>query len=240
MPSRKTLLTPIHTLLSTLRNDPNDPQNPKLTPPQTFTINPPPQIHEHGLPLFAPFIGRTFTGQDGVSRYFDLLNDHLEFRDVWFEDDESWIVDGDEDEDGSSMAVFLRGTCRFVWKATGQSWEEMFCYRVVVAEEVGAADAGGAAKTTGESEEGRVLKVQAYEVWADTGALYLASIGKLGEASGTAGGGGGGNELKGKGVFGESGFVTGETRKGVNRRLSGCGEVVGSGMDIYGSCGGSG
>lgn len=76
-----------------------------------------------------------------------------------FEPDTAWIVDE------ASMAVCLRGNAKFVWKSTGQAWDETFVYRIVVAEDAG----------------GKGLKVQEYRVWADTGAAYLARLGRLGE-----------------------------------------------------------
>jgi len=49
----------------------------------------------------------------------------------------------------------VRGRARFTWKSTGKAWDEIFVYRIQL------------------DEEGKVL---VYEVWADSGAAYLASI----------------------------------------------------------------
>lgn len=118
-------------------------------------------VHEHGLPVLAPFLGRTFTGTDGVGRYFELIADLLSFEKMSFDGEDEWIVDT------VSMAVSLRGRARFTWKETGEGWNETFCYRIGLAEDQGKGGGG--------------LKVQEYRVWADTGAAYLARTHQLGE-----------------------------------------------------------
>lgn len=60
--------------------------------------------------------------------------------------------------DRSMNRVSVRGRARFVWKATGEAWEEEFMYRM-------RFDAD--------------MKIVKYEVWADSGAAYLASRGEL-------------------------------------------------------------
>lgn len=72
-----------------------------------------------------------------------------------FEPEERWVVDE------VSMAVHLRGSAHFIWKSTDQGWDEIFVYRI------------------GLAVEGGEVKVSEYLVWADTGAAYLARIGKL-------------------------------------------------------------
>ncbi|KAH2091570.1 hypothetical protein KXX03_000098 [Aspergillus fumigatus] len=126
-----------------------------------FTADPLPMVHEHGLPVLAPFLGRTFTGTDGVGRYFELIADLLSFEKMSFDGEDEWIVDT------VSMAVSLRGRARFTWKETGEGWNETFCYRIGLAEDQGKGGGG--------------LKVQEYRVWADTGAVYLARTHQLGE-----------------------------------------------------------
>ncbi|KAJ5119017.1 hypothetical protein N7448_010726 [Penicillium atrosanguineum] len=155
MVTRKSLITAVQSLLTALSTPPD--QNPNLL--STFTTNPPPLCFEHGLPQLVPFLGRYFTGQEGVTRYFALLSEHLDIKNMTFEPDTDWLVDE------VSMAVCLRGNAQFVWKSTGQAWDETFVYRIVVAEDTGA----------------KGLKVQEYRVWADTGAAYLARLGRLGE-----------------------------------------------------------
>ncbi|KAL2866989.1 uncharacterized protein BJX67DRAFT_110199 [Aspergillus lucknowensis] len=127
----------------------------------TFTTSPAPQVLEHGLQSLAPFLGRTFTGRDGVTKYFDILNELLGIESMSLDDEKEWVVDA------KSMAVCLRGKARFVAKETGEKWDEVFLYRISLAEEEGG---GG-------------LKVSVYEVWADTGAAYLARKEQLGNIS---------------------------------------------------------
>ena len=50
--------------------------------------------------------------------------------------------------------VSVRGKAKFTWKSTGKIWNEVFIYRIQL------------------DEEGKIL---IYEVWADSGAAYLAS-----------------------------------------------------------------
>lgn len=114
------------------------------------------QIHEHGLPQLAPFLGRTFTGEDGAKEYFGILGECLSYEDMSFGDDGDWIVDVE------SGKVSVKGKARFTWTETGQSWDEVFVY--VLGFDVG------------EEGDGKVVR---YEVWADSGAAYLARKGML-------------------------------------------------------------
>jgi len=66
----------------------------------------------------------------------------------------NYVVDAIENK------VSVRGDATFTWRATGQSWDEVFTY-------VLAFDA-----------DCRLIK---YEIWANSGAAYLASQGKLAE-----------------------------------------------------------
>lgn len=74
----------------------------------------------------------------------------LSYEKMQFSD---YIVDVEE------RVVSVRGQARFTWKSTGNSWDEVFIYRL---------------QLDGEG------KIQVYEVWADSGAAYLASKGELG------------------------------------------------------------
>ncbi|OQE29519.1 hypothetical protein PENSTE_c002G03303 [Penicillium steckii] len=190
MTSRKALTNPVNALLQALTSSPSSIQNVL----KTFTTNPAPLIYEHGLPQLAPFLGRPFTGVDGVRRYFEILGETLSIEKMTFEDEEAWVVDT------SASAVVLRGNARFTWKGTGQAWDETFIYRIRL-----AVDLGGA---PGE------LKVSEYRVWADTGAAYLARCGELSEV------------LKGDGdgILNEGGKI-------------GSQDVLGGGLNVYGSCG---
>ncbi|CAG8023447.1 unnamed protein product [Penicillium salamii] len=154
--TRQLLQEPVQDLLQSLTN----PDGPDLL--STFTTNPQPLAHEHGLPQLAPFLGRPFYGQEGVSTYFDLLSSHLQIENMTFESEETWVIDE------TCMGIALRGTGTFTWKETQQSWNETFFYRIKVAEDV-----------SDDSEKNGSLKVSEYHVWADTGAAYLASLGKL-------------------------------------------------------------
>mmetsp|Transcript_773 Transcript_773/g.941 ORF Transcript_773/g.941 Transcript_773/m.941 type:complete len:224 (+) Transcript_773:203-874(+) len=104
---------------------------------------------EHGLQRLAPFLGRIFVGQEGVKQYFTIISDLLSYDDMKFSD---YIVDVD------ASTVSVRGEATFLWKSTGNSWEEVFTYRLRFDDEA---------------------KVLAYEVWADSGAAFLASKGLL-------------------------------------------------------------
>jgi hypothetical protein len=114
-----------------------------------FSTTSEPFAIEHGLPQLAPFVGRPFKGLDGIKEYFGLLDEHVSFKDMYFVD---YIVDTEVSK------VSARGTATFTWKATNQSWDEVFTY-------VLGFDGD--------------RKVKSYEVWADTGAAYLASQRKL-------------------------------------------------------------
>jgi hypothetical protein len=159
MTTRSDLLKPIHLLIKALTNPTPNPK--QLL--STFTTFPKPLVHEHGLPQLAPFLGRPFIGQDGVATYFELIGSLLSIKNMVFEPEECWVVDE------SCMAVSLRGTATFCWKDTRQAWDETFVYRIKL-----AVDGGGSRET------GR-LAVCEYHVWADTGAAYLARLGRLGD-----------------------------------------------------------
>lgn len=73
-----------------------------------------------------------------------------------FGDDGGWIVDVE------SGKVSVKGKARFTWTETGQSWDEVFVYVLGF--------------DLGEEGDGKVVR---YEVWADSGAAYLARKGML-------------------------------------------------------------
>ncbi|KAG7290698.1 hypothetical protein NEMBOFW57_000701 [Staphylotrichum longicolle] len=106
-------------------------------------------VHEHGLSQLAPFLGRTFRGADGLADYLSVVAECLGFEDMRFTE---YVVDAE------ARKVCVRGAARFTWKSTGQSWDETFVY------------------VLGFNGEGRV---EEYEVWADSGAAWLASRGEL-------------------------------------------------------------
>ena len=71
--------------------------------------------------------------------------------------------------DESLHLVGLRGKASFIWKDTGQLFEEAFFYRIGLAQE----------EKDGDLRQ-RQWKVQDYRVWSDTGAAYLAHLNELG------------------------------------------------------------
>lgn len=164
MTTRPGLLEPIYDFLDALTNPTPTTPNDLLS---TFTTSPKPLVHEHGLPQLAPFLGRQFTGQDGVATYFELISSLLSIKNMVFEPEESWVVDA------SCMAVSFRGKATFVWKETRQAWDETFVYRIKLAVDGGSAE--------------ERLAVCEYQVWADTGAAYLARRGRLGDLIGSEG-----------------------------------------------------
>ncbi len=104
---------------------------------------------EHGLPQLAPFLGREFRGQDGIREYFQLLSSNLKYENMHFG---NFVVDAEVSK------VSCRGQARFTWTSTGQGWDEVFTYVL---------------------EFDQDNKVKVYEIWADSGAAYLASKGQL-------------------------------------------------------------
>ncbi|KAB8237049.1 uncharacterized protein BDW43DRAFT_229575 [Aspergillus alliaceus] len=150
MSQRESLTSRVRTLCANFST-----ASPLPTLLSNFTKTPPPTALEHGLPQLAPFLGRPFTGHEGLTTYFGLLADYLTIEQMDFEPEDNWVVDE------RAMAVSLRGKARFKWKETGQAWDETFAYRIELKEELGE------------------VKVVVYEVWADTGAAYLARVGGL-------------------------------------------------------------
>ncbi|KAH8113523.1 hypothetical protein DFH11DRAFT_305569 [Phellopilus nigrolimitatus] len=104
---------------------------------------------EHGLQQLAPFLGRPFAGLDGAKEYFTVIADLLSYEEMRFS---HFVVDTE------NLKVSVRGHAVFTWKSTGNSWPEVFTYMLEFDDQ---------------------LKVKVYEVWADTGAAYLASRGEL-------------------------------------------------------------
>lgn len=171
--SRPANLTRVHSLLNAF----SSPTTPLPDLLSNFTSRDPWAL-EHGLPALAPFLGRKYTGLDGLKEYFTVLTETLEIEWMRFEGEEGWVVDvgekqqqqghGDKEGEGGGereRKVSLRGEARFKWKSTGQAWEERFAYRIGLVDD---EDGGGGD-----------VKVKSYEVWADTGAAYLASVGEL-------------------------------------------------------------
>jgi hypothetical protein len=106
---------------------------------------------EHGESCLAPFLGRPFVGLLAVRNYFELISELLVYDDMKFTE---YLVDSDV------RKVAVKGRARFTWVKTCESWDETFCYVLDFDEE---------------------SKITDYQVWADSGAAYLARIGKLEE-----------------------------------------------------------
>jgi len=106
-------------------------------------------VLEHGLPQLAPFLGRPFRGLDGARMYFGIISNCLSYDGMHFS---NYVVDP------VTSQVSVRGEAQFRWIDTGQSWDEVFTYVLAF------------------DEETKVLK---YEIWADSGAAYMARKGLL-------------------------------------------------------------
>ncbi|KAF9484017.1 hypothetical protein BDN70DRAFT_873180 [Pholiota conissans] len=109
-------------------------------------------VVEHGLPILAPFLGRSFIGISGAQQYFRLISSLLSYDSISFSD---YVVDPE------SMKVSVKGKGTFTWLSTKQSWDEIFIYTLDFDDE---------------------LKVVQYQIWADSGAAYLAWHGELSHA----------------------------------------------------------
>jgi hypothetical protein len=81
--------------------------------------------------------------------YFTLISSLLDYDDMTFFD---YMVDVD------TRQVSVQGKARFTYRSTKSSWEETFVYRLSFDEEA---------------------KITDYQVWADSGAAYLASKGDI-------------------------------------------------------------
>jgi ketosteroid isomerase-like protein len=93
--------------------------------------------------------GRIFSGLEQVQEYFELLQKYLTYEEMVFSE---YFADVE------SRKVSVKGRATFTWTETGESWEEHFVYTIDLDDEAQVTD---------------------YQVWADSGALYLASKGEL-------------------------------------------------------------
>ncbi|KAJ1337570.1 hypothetical protein MN608_00423 [Microdochium nivale] len=138
---------------------------------------------EHGLatPALAthrtallPFLGQAFRGAEGVQRYFETVGGALDYDDMRFS-----LASDDEEKgfheyspfvvDVEGRQVCVKGRARFTARATGQSWDESFIYKLGYTFEKGQAEGGA----------GGGWKVVRFEVWADPAGAYLATRGEL-------------------------------------------------------------
>ncbi|KAG7096656.1 hypothetical protein E1B28_004071 [Marasmius oreades] len=106
---------------------------------------------EHGEKALAPFLGREYAGAPAIRSYFETIGSLLSYEEMEFVE---FVVDS------HSRRVACKARAKFTWKSTGESWEEKFAYMLDFDDE---------------------KKITDYQVWADSGAAYLARIGKLDE-----------------------------------------------------------
>ncbi|KIK65654.1 hypothetical protein GYMLUDRAFT_70745 [Collybiopsis luxurians FD-317 M1] len=99
---------------------------------------------EHGERVLGPFLGRAFRGLDGVRSYFEIIAGLLSYEGMEFSE---FAVDVE------TRRVTCKGKAEFTWNSTGESWNETFAYMLDL------------------DDEGKITD---YQVWADTGAAYLA------------------------------------------------------------------
>jgi len=127
---------------------------------QAFTEKKPPEllfsyfsehiiIHEHGMQQLAPYVGREFRGIEGAGEYFSILASTITLEKAKLK---SMFVDPKESK------VSVKGEATSTWKETGQSWNEIWTSLLEFDDE---------------------YKIKVYEIWADQGAVYLASKGLL-------------------------------------------------------------
>lgn len=115
------------------------------------------EVIEHGLSRFAPFLGISFRGEEGVRRYFSTVAALITYEGMHFSE---YIIDVEV------RKVSVKGIATFTWITTRESWDETFTYVLDFDDED---------------------KITRYQIWGDTGALYLASRGRLREVSGSDG-----------------------------------------------------
>jgi hypothetical protein len=106
-------------------------------------------IIEHGQQCLTPFLGRTFVGLPAIRSYFTTIGELLEYENMRFS---SYTVDVE------TSRVCVKGEAKFTWLSTRESWDEAFIYMLDFDDE---------------------FKVTDCQIWADSGAAYLAGTGKL-------------------------------------------------------------
>ncbi|THV05385.1 hypothetical protein K435DRAFT_712797 [Dendrothele bispora CBS 962.96] len=117
-----------------------------------FTTTHSPSATEHGEAFLAPFLGKSHVGLDAIKVYFETISSLLSYETMSFSE---FTVDAEVNR------VACRGKAKFTWKSTGESWDETFAYMLDFDDEA---------------------KITDYQVWADTGAAYLARKGELEKA----------------------------------------------------------
>ncbi|KAL0580903.1 hypothetical protein V5O48_001097 [Marasmius crinis-equi] len=114
-----------------------------------FSTSPKTFAIEYGEPSLAPFLGREYVGLAAIQSYFEIIVTCLSFKDMEFVD---FVIDTE------SRRVACKARATFTWNSTGESWNETFAYILDYDEE---------------------NKITGYQVWSDSGATYLARVGKL-------------------------------------------------------------
>lgn len=122
-----------------------------------FSNTHPCEIVEHGLSCLAPFLDSPFRGHEGVRRYFSIIAALITYGDMQFSD---YIIDT------GVRKASVKGTARFTWITTRESWDETFTYVLDF------------------DDKDQITR---YQIWGDTGALYLASQGRLKQVSDSEG-----------------------------------------------------
>ncbi|GAA5992776.1 hypothetical protein JCM11641_007806 [Rhodosporidiobolus odoratus] len=117
---------------------------------------------EHGPPDHPdlPFLGKPFTGQQAIEKYYSLISSILKGKGSTFNED-SLLVKLKEEET-RARAVWT-GTAVWSVQKTGKEWEEAVVW---------AFDAVKAVEGANGQEE---WKIEKWEVWADPLSAYLAS-----------------------------------------------------------------
>ncbi|KAF9534985.1 hypothetical protein CPB83DRAFT_888926 [Crepidotus variabilis] len=111
-----------------------------------FSVTHATSVIEYGDPILAPFLGKEFIRPRKIQEYFELLASLVSHENVKFSE---YFADVE------AMKVSVKGDGKFTWLSTKQSWHETFTYTLDFDDE---------------------LKVVKYQVWADSGAAYLARI----------------------------------------------------------------
>lgn len=114
-----------------------------------FSTTHEPSAIEYGDPCLAPFLGTRFVGIPAIEKYMTIIGSVLTYDDMSFS---LFTVDTE------ASRVSCRGKAKFTWLSTGESWDETFAYMLDFDQD---------------------SKITEYQVWADSGAAYLAGIGKL-------------------------------------------------------------
>ena len=110
-----------------------------------YTLEEPVSVHEDAVPQFAPFLGRNFVGIHDVREHFATILSSASYGRMIFKDHIADI---------RSRQVSVRGQAVFTSEISGQSWNEIFIYVLDF-----------------DNED----RVKRYQIWADTGAAFIAS-----------------------------------------------------------------